>query len=134
MFRLNSNLPNMSIGQRGEKAAIAYLKNIKYLILETNFCNKTGRRLGEIDIIAQDGEEIVFIEVKTRERKNFNSNASLPEENITRSKLYKLNKIATYYISSKKLYGKDYRFDAISIFSDAKNNKAQLRHIKNIFI
>lgn len=132
MFKLNSKIPHLSIGLRGEKAAEKYLKGLGYAILETNFCNQSGRRIGEIDIIAKDGEEIVFVEVKTKEKTN--NNTSLPEENITTSKLYKLSKIATYYISSKKLYSSQYRFDAISILSDSRNNTAQLRHLKNIFI
>ena len=103
-----------------------------YVILETNFCNKFGRRIGEIDIIAKDKEEIVFVEVKTRE--NITGNSSLPEENITRDKLYKLNKIASFYLSSKKLYSSPSRFDAISILCDSQNNKANLRHLKNIFM
>ncbi|NTW27633.1 MAG: YraN family protein [Candidatus Moranbacteria bacterium] len=132
MFKLLPKTKNLSIGLRGEKAAVTYLKSLNYAILETNFCNNKGRRIGEVDIIAKDGEEIVFIEVKTKE--NNNINASLPEENITRSKLYKLNKIASFYISSKKLYSSPYRFDAISIVSDSQANTAKLRHLKNIFI
>jgi len=131
MFKLNSRIPNISIGARGEKAASAYLKSIGYTILETNYCNNSGRRLGEIDIIAKNGNEIVFVEVKTREQTH---TLNLPEENINHSKLYKLNKTASYYISSKQLYSNPYRFDAISIISDSKNNKASLRHLKNIFI
>lgn len=85
---------NLSVGQRGEKAAVNYLKRCNYQVIETNFANKTGRRLGEIDIIAMDDGEIVFIEVKTRE-KNLHM-VNLPEENITATKLYKLNKIASF--------------------------------------
>lgn len=132
MFKLNSKVANISIGVRGEKAAISYLKKMRYTILETNFCNKSGRRIGEIDIIAKDQNEIIFIEVKTRKISSSQNNP--PEENITHSKLYKLNKIANYYISSKKLYEMDYRFDAISIVADLKTNTAKLKHIKNIFI
>lgn len=132
MFTLKPKTKSLSIGLRGEKAAVSYLKSLNYTILETNFCNKAGRRIGEIDIIAKDGEEIVFVEVKTRD--NYHKNAGLPEENITHSKLYKLSKIASYYISSKRLFSSPYRFDAISILSDSENNKASLRHLKNIFI
>jgi putative endonuclease len=132
MFKLNSNVPHISVGVRGEKAAINYLKALNYIILETNFCNKTGRRIGEIDIIAKEKDEIVFIEVKTRKQSPWND--QIPEENINHAKLYKLNKIASYYIASRKLYSTNYRLDAISIIANLKTNKAQLRHIKNIFI
>lgn len=132
MFKLNSKISHLSIGARGEKAAINYLKNLNYTILETNFCNKTGRRIGEVDIIAKEGNEIVFVEVKTRD--NAMQNTILPEENITPLKLYKLNKIASYYMSSKKLYSSPYRFDAISITANSHTNTANLRHLKNIFL
>ena len=132
MFKLNLKIPHLSLGARGEKAALNYLKSIKYLILEINFCNKSGRRIGEIDIIAKEGNEIVFIEVKTRN--NTSHNYVLPEENITSAKLYKLNKIASYYIANKKLYNSPYRFDAITILANSSQSTAKIKHLKNIFI
>lgn len=125
MFKISSN-----IGKRGEEAAQNYLKRNGYNILDINFCNSSGRRLGEIDIIAKENEEIVFIEVKTR-KKSFNQ--SLPEENITRDKLYKLNKTASFYLKQKGLLNKNYRFDAISIVADPEKKSASLKHLKNIF-
>lgn len=119
-----------SFGRKGEEAAAKYLKQIGYRILEMNFSNPSGRRLGEIDIIAQDKDEIVFVEVKTRQKK---STQILPEENITRFKLYKLNKAAAFYIQKKGLFECSYRFDAISVVADPDSHCAQLRHLKNIF-
>lgn len=125
MFKNSSKL-----GSRGEKAAVEFLKKNNYKILETNFCNTSGRRLGEIDVIAKDKEELVFIEVKTRKMSTENI---LPEENITRDKLYKLNKAAAFYISKHKLFDCSYRFDAITLLANPDKNSAQLRHLKNIF-
>ena len=123
---------HLTLGARGEKAATIYLKKQGYKILETNFFNPMGRRIGEIDIIAKDQEEIVFIEVKTR---SYCENAlTTPEQNINKAKLYKLNKIASYYISKNRLYSSPFRFDAITIIANNKNNSAKLRHLKNIFI
>lgn len=132
MFKLNTTKPNLSMGARGEKSAQDYLKKCGYKILETNFCNTLGRRIGEIDIIAKDGDEIVFVEVKTR--KISRSGSQLPEENITASKLYKLNKAASFYLSKNKLFNASYRFDAIVLLADPENDTATLRHLKNIFI
>lgn len=132
MFKLNTTKKNLSLGARGEKSSIKYLKSLNYTILETNFCNDSGRRLGEIDIIAKDGEEIVFIEVKTRinnPRSNF-----LPEENINRSKLYKMSKVASFYISKNNLFEANYRFDAISVVADPEKNTAAIKHLKSIFL
>jgi putative endonuclease len=131
-FLKKSSSNHLSIGIRGEKAAVAYLKKCNYVILETNFANKSGRRLGEIDIIARDGKELVFVEVKTRDIQSGGSR--MPEENINSSKLYKLSKAASFYISKNRLFDMNYRFDAITLLADVKNNTASLRHLKNIFI
>ncbi len=132
MFKLNTGKPTLSMGARGEKAATEYLKKLNYVILETNFCNPAGRRLGEIDIIARDDQELVFVEVKTRRLPT--AGLTLPEENITASKLYKLNKVACFYISKNKLFSSTYRFDAITLVADQEKNTATLKHFKNIFI
>lgn len=122
----------LSVGKRGEKAAIAHLKKKGYKILASNFFNSSGRRLGEIDIIAKDGKEIVFIEVKTRTISDFRK--IIPEESITPAKLYKLNKAASFYISKNQLFATPYRFDAITLIAEPKKGSATLKHIKNIFI
>ena len=123
---------SLSTGARGEKAALNYLKKQGYKILETNYFNPMGRRLGELDIIAKDKEEIVFVEIKTR--LNYYKNAPLPEESITPKKLHKLNKIASFYITKNHLFGVPYRFDAITILAEKENNSAKLKHLKNVFL
>ena len=121
-----------SIGQLGEEEAAQYLKNKGYKILDKNFQNNTGRRLGEIDIIAFDKkiDEIVFVEVKTRKYEKYKE--TLPEENITYSKLRKLNKIASVYLRLKKLEDKPYRFDAISVWLNQEKAEAKIKHILSL--
>ena len=118
-----------SIGQLGEEAAAKYLENKGYEILDKNFQNNIGRRLGEIDIIALDkkNDEIVFAEVKTRENEKYKE--TLPEENITYPKLRKLDKIANVYLRLKKLENRSYRFDAISVWLSQENNQIRIKHI-----
>ncbi|MEI7890526.1 MAG: YraN family protein [bacterium] len=130
-LKLKTKKP-LSVGARGEMVAENYLKKIGYTVLARNFTNSSGRRLGEIDIIATDNAEIVFVEVKTR-ISNYDDQI-LPEENITKAKLYKLNKIASFYINKNKLFDVSYRFDAITIIANTKTSTAKIRHIKNIFI
>jgi len=117
------------IGNIGEKVATDYLKKKGYKILDTNFQNNSGSRLGELDIVAldKDKEELVFVEVKTRNLKRFGE--TLPEENITYSKIRKLSKIAQYYIRQKKMEEMDFRFDAISVWLDEEAKKAKIKHI-----
>jgi len=122
--------PKRNFGDLGEKLAVKYLKNKAYQILDVNFQNNLGRRLGEVDIIAQDKHDLVFVEVKTREMKKYAE--TLPEENITRAKLIRLEKIAAAYIRLKQLDDLDYRFDAISVWLDLEGKKAKIKHIENL--
>ena len=122
-----------NIGKDGEIAAANFLKNLGYEILDQNFKNTTGRVIGEIDIIAKDKKmnELVFVEVKTREYQRYRD--TLPEENITPSKLHKLNKIATRYLQEKNMQEAAYRFDAVSVWLDYTTRLAKIKHLKSIF-
>ena len=94
-------------GKRSEIIAADYLKKKGYKILETNYKNK----LGEIDVIAQDGVYIVFVEVKARLSGAFGH----PFEAINEIKQQKIHAVASLYLVEKRKYGKPCRFDAISI-------------------
>jgi len=119
-------------GQTGEQVAANFLKEKGYEILDMNFKNDSGRRLGEIDIVAKDRktEEIVFVEVKTRDYAKYSQ--TLPEENITYQKLKKLAKIATIYLRQKRLSDCGYRFDAISVWLDYATRMAKIKHIQGL--
>jgi putative endonuclease len=123
---------NKSMGAEGEKRAADFLKHNGYAIVARNFKNNRGRRVGEIDVIAKKGEEIIFVEVKTRELSRYGN--TLPEENITASKLHKLDKIATAYIRINKLWNHPYRFDAVSVWLSDDFKEMKIKHIENIFI
>ena len=122
--------PKRTFGDLGERLATRYLQNKKYIILDTNFQNKTGRRLGEIDIIACDSDELVFVEVKTREMQKYSE--TLPEENITHKKLLYLAKIAYIYIRLKNLEHMPYRFDALSVWINLEEKIAKIKHIQSL--
>jgi putative endonuclease len=132
MFNLLQN-KKISIGQLGEQAAVKFLKNSGYQIICTNFTNTSGRRLGEIDIIAKEGSELVFVEVKTRVISPFQEIIT-PEENINYQKLRKLQKIATYYIKINNLWELSYRFDGISVIYNKENKTSEIKHLKSIFL
>ena len=120
-----------SLGQMGEDLAVKYLEDKGYKILDRNFCNTKGRRMGEIDIIAQKEKEIVFVEVKTRELLVYDE--TLPEENINRKKLHKMAKIANFYIQKRDLWKNPYRFDAVSVWLNVPLKKAKIKHLESIF-
>lgn len=119
-------------GDIGEEVAAKYLDKKGYKILEFHFQNPKGRRLGEIDIVAEKDKALVFVEVKTRIGNRYLE--TLPEENITPDKLYKLSKIAQFYIRSKNLWNRNYHFDAVSVWLSDNEKCAKIKHIENIFI
>ncbi|WP_457641601.1 YraN family protein [Persephonella sp.] len=107
------------IGRENEEKAVNFLKNLGYKILHRNFHSK----FGEIDIIAEDGKEIVIIEVRSKRYEIFGS----PEETVNRSKIKKIIKTTEYYLMKNNLTNRQIRFDIISIVN---NN---ISHIKNAF-
>lgn len=120
------------MGATGEKLAAEFLERNGFVIIEMNYKNTVGRRLGEIDIIAKEKDEYVFVEVKSRNLIGYQN--TLPEENITYSKLHKLSKIASQYLYQNNLRGANYRFDAISVWLDNDAKMAKIKHIRNIFL
>lgn len=119
-----------SIGKKGERVAMEYLKKKGYKILEMNYKNPKGIQLGEIDIIAQKDETIIFVEVKTRRG---STEKTFPEDNVTPSKLRKLEKIAVHYLKTHHSEEISYHFDAIAIVLTEKK-VASIRHFEHIFI
>lgn len=110
------------IGKSGEEIAVKYLENKKYKIIEKNFkC-----RQGEIDIIAQDKDELVIIEVKTRKCLKYGK----PAEAVNKTKRNHIYKAAEYYLYIKKLEKMYVRIDVIEVY--IKENKYYINHIKNI--
>ena len=94
-------------GRRGEDLAVDYLKQRGYRIIERNYrCP-----FGEIDIVAQQGEVVVFIEVKTRRSPRFGD----PQQSITLEKRKHISRIALDYLQKKRLYPCSARFDVVAI-------------------
>ena len=111
---------NQEIGKKGEEIAATYFKKIGYNIIERNF----SCWFGEIDIIAVDKNEIVFIEVKTRT----NAKYGAPSEAVNKIKQKHLKKATEYYIFKNNLAQEYIRFDIIEIAS--KGNSYTINHIK----
>lgn len=119
------------IGVLGEELGCRYLKDKGYTILQKNYCNAGGRRVGEIDIVAERKGELVFVEVKSR--LGFEGSDILPEVSITRDKLRKLERIAQCYLREKHREDNQYHFDALSVLYDRQQKKASIRHLEHIF-
>lgn len=114
-----------SIGKQGEDAAVGYLKSKGLNVIECNFYCK----FGEIDIIAEIKEFIVFIEVKTRKKRE---NMINPLLSINKRKCNKVRMLATLYLVKNKIYDKQPRFDVIGVVLDNYNN-VSIEHIENAF-
>jgi len=125
-FHLSSEL-----GALGEELSCRYLREKGYRILQTNYCNMSGRRLGEIDIVAEKDKELIFVEVKSR--LGVAGGDVVPEANITRDKLRKLDRIARHYLREHRCESRPYHFDALSILYDPRLKKASIRHLEHIF-
>lgn len=107
-------------GHTGEEAAVRYLEQQGYIILERNF----RLRIGEVDIIARHGEYLVFIEVKTRRTKNFGS----PFEAVDIRKQQQIIKVASAYLQGREL---PVRFDVVAVYLNGQDVRLEL--LKNAF-
>lgn len=115
-----------TIGHWGEEQAVKYLKQKGYRIAERNFTC----RFGEIDIIAIDHREIVFVEVKTRK----NDQYAEAKEFVGSSKQRRVLNAASVWLSKDKS-GLDLRFDVIEVYGemDRPSRSVRINHIKNAF-
>jgi putative endonuclease len=114
----------ISLGKKGEKLAINYLKKRGCSIRSSNF----RTRLGEIDIVAEDNGTIIFVEVKTRTGTMYGA----PYEAVTKIKQVQLSKVALEYLNQYDLNDSPARFDVISIVH-ADGEKPEIELIKNAF-
>ena len=118
------NKYKQEFGSKGEDIAADFLAGCGYKIIERNY--RFGH--GEIDIIARDGDTLVFVEVKTRKDLEF----GYPELNVTKGKQKQIRKIAEAYLYDKKISETDCRIDVIAILNPS-NDKPQIEHIINAF-
>lgn len=110
------------IGEEGERIAVEYLKANGYIIYHTNW--RLGRL--EIDIIAEDGLELVFIEVKTRSSIEYGR----PEEFVDEKKELALLTAADVYVRDFSIEV-DVRFDIISVL--IQGNSTKINHLVDSF-
>jgi putative endonuclease len=95
------------LGRKGEQMAAAALQERGYRIVEHNFrC-----RYGEIDLIAEERDDLVFVEVKTRRGNTFGR----PEEAVTLTKRRKLAEVASYYLDLHAEVDRSWRIDVVAI-------------------
>lgn len=118
---------NKMTGACGEDVACSFLKKKKYKIIERNFrCP-----FGEIDIIAKDGIDMVFVEVKTRASEKYGT----PAQAVTYYKKQNIVKTAQFYLM-KNPTEMNIRFDIIEVygkFADGSFCFDNINHLKGVF-
>ncbi len=111
------------IGDEGESFAEKFLKQKGYRILERNYRTP----IGEIDIVARDGEYMVFIEVKTRQSLQYGA----PVDAVDRRKRERIRRLALLYLKNKRLYDNPVRFDVLGL--TLIDGRYEVELIKNAF-
>lgn len=120
-------MDNKQTGKLGEDIAVQYLRKKRYRILARNWHNKWG----EIDIVAKKKKRIVFVEVKTLQRKTDMPPNFLPEDQINNKKKRQLVKMAQIYLLNNKIpLETPHQIDVIAI--ELIVGEPKIRHLENV--
>lgn len=112
------------LGAWGESVAAHQLEAHGYTIVARNWrC-----RYGEIDLVAQAGDELVFVEVKTRRGRGFGT----PEEGVSPHKLRKLFELGQHYLLAYDLDDVAWRVDMVAVELDGQGKLLRCEHVPNI--
>jgi putative endonuclease len=107
------------LGRTGERLAVEALVRRGYRVLEQNFrCS-----YGEIDIVAEEGSDLVFVEVKTRRGQAY----GLPEEAVTHRKARKLAEVASYYLDKHACSERSWRIDVVAVQLNSDGRMQEIR-------
>ena len=116
----------IQLGKRGEKLARQHMEKAGYTILAQNW----RTRFGEIDLVAERQEVLVFVEVKARTSHDFGR----PEEAVTHRKRQKLIRTAQAYLQSAGVDQAHWRIDVIAVDIDNKGNADRIEHYEDIVL
>ena len=106
------------LGKRGEELALRFLKRSGYRIIERNYVCK----MGEMDIIAQEKDTLVFVEVKTRTSLDFGP----PQLAVNSTKQMQLSKVALNFLKEKRCEDVKARFDVVAIVLRSPGEEIEL--------
>lgn len=115
---------NQSLGGWGEDQAAQYLRSLGFIIIDRHWT----ARAAEIDIVAKDSEEYVFVEVKTRTSRRF----GIPEASVSGNKAHHLVRSVQLYLAKHRIVDAPYRIDVIAIEKDPVAGTHELRHLKAV--
>lgn len=113
-----------ALGRWGEEEAVRYLKRCGLKIIARNYRTPVG----EIDIIAREKKQLVFVEVKARRSRSFGA----PQEAVGLRKQRQIIRTAQWFLSEKKTDKLQPRFDVIGVMPGT-DGKAQIEHLSDAF-
>jgi len=113
------------LGDAGERLAARQLQSLGYRIVARRYRTP----LGEIDLVARDGNCLVFVEVKTRRGIGTGS----PAEAVDRAKQQQLTRLALAFLKQHRLLEQQSRFDVVSIIWPEGGSPPSITHIPNAF-
>ncbi len=116
-------IDHLILGRRGERKAARYCRRKGYKIVARNYhCSA-----GEIDLIALDNQEIVFVEVKTQTDRSFGD----PEEKVNWDKQRCLARAARYFLQETHSEDRPCRFDVLAVVRNGR--KWEIEHFPDVF-
>jgi putative endonuclease len=117
---------NQGLGRRGEDLAARYLSEAGLTVLERNVRLPSG----EIDLVAQDGDELVIVEVKTR----IGDEATAPDEAVNAAKLARLDRLSEAYVARQGTPEAFWRVDVVAIVLGRDGRVVRLDHLRGAYL
>jgi putative endonuclease len=112
-------------GSRSERAAARFLKRLGYRIISRNYtCSH-----GELDLVAVDGDCLVFVEV----RSTGNDDTTRPAASVDEAKQRRLTKLALHFLQQHRLLDRPARFDVLIMSWPADHRQPAIEHFRNAF-
>ena len=128
MFNFSSWFSKKDLGAWGENYIAGLYQRKGYKILDTNYFNRQGKQVGEIDLIAVKDKNLVFVEVKTRTSEAYGT----PAESVTGWKQQRLRKACQLFLHRNPRYADyNYRIDVAELKTDLDRKNNCVRIIEN---
>jgi putative endonuclease len=116
------------LGRIGEQLAGRYLERQGLIILDRNWRGADADVRGELDLVALDGDTVVFCEVKTRRR----AEAVDPLEAVTPRKLVQLRRLAALWLAAQPHAYAELRIDVVAVWWPATGGRPQVAHVRGV--
>ena len=122
---IQQRLRPLTLGELGERAAARFLKRLGYQIVLT----RHRLRYGEVDIIAVDGQTVVFVEVKTRRTESQGRAADA----VDAKRQARMTRAALAFLKSHGLLEYSSRFDVVEVIWPTGQKRPEINHLQSAF-